>query len=245
MSHGLQALISYNLAKSNDLGSDDQSGLAAASVSQVMLPSLTPSDFDIRNSIAGAVSYEIPAPAWGHIGNAILRGWVVDGLVRVSATNQYHRACVYACVRFGQDSGPDRAGPALLDPRSYPARGHCIESCRLHNTPRRTDRRLSQERSAQPIFNRPDRSRRTPPGQPDRQPQAQSACRVLQFLQPSDVRAPGSSEPGNEFDSVFGKIGPGSTTNLSLGYGAAIGGQSPLYTLGGPRSAQFTIKLQF
>jgi hypothetical protein len=57
--------------------------------------------------------------------------------------------------------------------------------------------------------------------------------------------APGASEPGNEFDLSFGKIGPGSTTNLLLGGGAALGGQSPLYTLGGPRSAQFTIKLQF
>jgi hypothetical protein len=57
--------------------------------------------------------------------------------------------------------------------------------------------------------------------------------------------APGSPEPGNIFDTAFGKIGPGSTTNLLLGGGAALGGQSPLYALGGPRSAQFTIKLQF
>ena len=51
----------------------------------MVLPSLTPSDFDIRNSIAGAVSYELPAPAWGRVGNAILRGWAIDGLVRVSS----------------------------------------------------------------------------------------------------------------------------------------------------------------
>src|SRR5258707_6431872 len=41
MSHGLQALVSYNLAKSSDLGSDDSNAFAAASVSQVVLPSLT------------------------------------------------------------------------------------------------------------------------------------------------------------------------------------------------------------
>ncbi len=85
MSHGLQALISYNLAKSSDLGSDDESGLVAASVGQVVLPPLTPSDFDIRNSIAAAVSYEVPAPPWGRVSNAILKGWAIDGLVRVSS----------------------------------------------------------------------------------------------------------------------------------------------------------------
>jgi hypothetical protein len=57
--------------------------------------------------------------------------------------------------------------------------------------------------------------------------------------------APGASEPGYIFDPSFGKIGPGSTTNLALGSGGAVGGQNPLYSLGGPRSAQFTIKLQF
>ena len=56
--------------------------------------------------------------------------------------------------------------------------------------------------------------------------------------------APGANEPGDPFQP-FGQIGPGSTTNIVLGPAAAFGGQSPLYSLGGPRSAQFTIKLQF
>jgi hypothetical protein len=56
MSHGLQALVSYNLARSSDLGSADTSGLSANSVSDIVLPPLTPSDYDIRQSIAGAVS---------------------------------------------------------------------------------------------------------------------------------------------------------------------------------------------
>ena len=55
----------------------------ATSVSAIVLPPLTPSDYDIRQSIAGAVSYEVPAPSWGRTGSAILKGWAVDGLVRV------------------------------------------------------------------------------------------------------------------------------------------------------------------
>jgi hypothetical protein len=42
--------------------------------------------------------------------------------------------------------------------------------------------------------------------------------------------------------SGFGKIGV--TTNEALGGGGG-GGQSTLYTPGGPRSAQFTIKMIF
>jgi len=51
MSHGLQALVSYNLAKSSDLGSSDVNGLLAPSLSDIVLPPLTPSDYDIRQSI--------------------------------------------------------------------------------------------------------------------------------------------------------------------------------------------------
>ena len=81
MSHGLQALVSYNLAKSSDLGSADNHGLLVNSVSDIVLPPLTPSDYDIRQSIAGAVSYEVPAPSWGGAAHAILKGWAVDGFV--------------------------------------------------------------------------------------------------------------------------------------------------------------------
>jgi hypothetical protein len=57
--------------------------------------------------------------------------------------------------------------------------------------------------------------------------------------------APGYNEPETHFGVAnFGQIDTGSTTNLALGGGVA-GSQSPQYALGGPRSAQFTLKLQF
>jgi hypothetical protein len=60
--------------------------------------------------------------------------------------------------------------------------------------------------------------------------------------------APGNTQPYSGFgteNTNFGKIQVGSTTNLALGGGGGNGGQSPLYALGGPRSAQFTLKLIF
>jgi hypothetical protein len=58
--------------------------------------------------------------------------------------------------------------------------------------------------------------------------------------------APGANQPDTEFGTaLFGKTDPYSTTNLVQGGGGSGGGQNPLYAVGGPRSAQFTVKLLF
>jgi hypothetical protein len=58
--------------------------------------------------------------------------------------------------------------------------------------------------------------------------------------------APGSQCAPATFSgaSGFGKVCPGtSTTNIDGG--RPSNGQSPLYAVGGPRSAQFTVKVSF
>jgi hypothetical protein len=248
MSHGLQALVSYNLAKSSDLGSDDESSVAAASVSQVVLPSLTPSDFDIRNSIAAAVSYEVPAPAWGRAGKAILGGWAIDGLVRVSSAPPINIvvAVISPVLGFYRTQAeivpgqpywiPDPTQPAgiALNPAAFtsPPAGQ------MGDFPRnglRSPYSIDQtDLAVRRRFNLTDRLK------------LNVRAEYFNVFNHPMFGAPGSSEPGNYFvDPSFGKVGPGSTTNLELGGGAALGGQSPLYALGGPRSAQFTIKLEF
>jgi hypothetical protein len=247
MSHGLQALVSYNLAKSSDLGSYDESGLAASSLDQVVLPPLMPSDFDIRNSIAAAVSYEVPAPAWGRAGKAILGGWAIDGLVRISSAPPINIvvAVVSPVLGFYRTQAeivpdqsfwiPDPTQPAgiALNPAAFtsPPPGQMGDfprnGLRSPYSIDQTDLALRRR------FNLTDRLK------------LNVRAEYFNVFNHPMFGAPGSGEPGNEFDSVFGKIGPGSTTNLELSGGAALGGQSPLYALGGPRSAQFTIKLQF
>jgi hypothetical protein len=247
MSHGLQALISYNLAQSSDLGSDDSNGFRAPSVSQVVLPSLTPSDFDIRSSIAGAVSYELPSPAWGRISNAILRGWAIDGLVRVSSAPPINITVeavspVFGFYRTQAEIVPGQ--PFWIADSTQPS-GTALNPAAFTTPP------------AGQVGNFPRNGLRSPYSIDQTDLAVRRRFKLTENLNLS-VRAeyfnvfnhpmfgaPGSPEPGNIFDPVFGKIGPGSTTNLALGTGAALGGQSPLYALGGPRSAQFTIKLQF
>ena len=57
--------------------------------------------------------------------------------------------------------------------------------------------------------------------------------------------APGAAQPYSGLPGfvAFGKVA--ATTNEALGGGGTVGGQSILYGLGGPRSAQFTLKLIF
>jgi hypothetical protein len=247
MSHGLQALISYNLAKSSDLGSADSSGLTAGSVSQLVLPPLTPSDFDIRNSIAGAVSYELPSPAGGHIGNAILRGWALDGLVRVSSAPPINivELVISPTVGAYRTQAQVVPGQPFWIPDSTQPSGTALNPAAFTPPP------VGQ------VGDFPRNSLRSPYSIDQTDLAVRRRFKLNERLN-LNLRAeyfnvfnhpmfgaPGSPEPGNILDTTFGKIGPGDTTNLLLGGGAALGGQSPLYALGGPRSAQFTIKLQF
>jgi hypothetical protein len=247
MSHGLQALVSYNLAKSSDLGSYDESGLAASSLDQVVLPRLTPSDFDIRNSIAAAVSYEVPAPAWGRVGKAILGGWAIDGLVRVSSAPPINIvvAVVSPVLGFYRTQAEIVPGqPYWIADSSQPS-GTALNPAAFTSPPvgQMGDFPRNGLRSPYSI-DQTDLAVRRRFNLTDRLKLNVRAEYFNVFNHPM-FGAPGSSEPGNILDPVFGKVGPGSTTNLELGGGAALGGQSALYALGGPRSAQFTVKLQF
>jgi hypothetical protein len=246
MSHGLQALVSYTFAKTSDLGSNDGTGMDAPSVSQVVLPPLSPSDFDIRHSVAGAVSYEVPAPAWGRVGKAILKGWALDGLVRASsappinvtvgnqlATIGYHD--VQASVVPGQ--------PFWIADPTQPS-GRALNPDAFSNPP------------AGELGDFPRNSLRSPYSI-DQTDLALRRRFILTERLKLDVRAeyfnvfnhpmfgvPGFNQPNTEFGTLgFGKID--TTTNNAQGGGGAGGGQNPLYAVGGPRSAQFTLKLLF
>jgi hypothetical protein len=246
MSHGLQALVSYNFSKASDTGSNDGTGFVVPSVSQIVVPPLTPSDFDLRHSVAGAVSYEVPAPAWGRASNAILKGWAVDALVRVSSAppltvvvgNQtsvvgYHQ--VLADVVPGQPSWiPDPTQPAgrALNPAAFstPANGaqgnYPRNSLRSPYSIDQTDLALRRR------FNLTERVK------------LDVRAEYFNVFNHPMFGAPGGTQPDTGFGiSGFGKVSV--TTNEALGGGGAAGGQSLLYALGAPRSAQFTLKLIF
>ncbi len=250
MSHGLQALVSYNLAKSSDLGSSDVSGLAAQSLSEIVLPPLTPSDYDVRQFLGAAVSYEMPTPAWGGIGNAIVKGWAVDGLVRVFSGAPLNITVgglspvagfysTQAEIVPGQPFWiPDPSQPIgrALNPAafSFPPAGQ------VGDFPRNGLRSpYSIDQTDVALRRRFDLTERV---------KLDVRAEYFNVFNHPMFGLPGSNcAPNDQWAYGGGSINPGfgkvcSTANLDAG---GSGGQSALYAPGGPRSAQFTVKILF
>jgi outer membrane receptor protein involved in Fe transport len=261
MAHGLQALVSYNLSKSSDLGSYVENGFWASSVSQVVLPPLTPSDFDIRQSLSGAVSYELPAPAWGKVGHAVLKGWAVDGLLRVTSVPPLNVTIGTFLPAIGSFiTQPDVvAGQPYWIANSNEPGGKALNPAAF-------------TRSATGTGNSPRNGIRNIYGSIDQTDLALRRRFNLTERVKLDVRAecfnifnhpmfgaPGlsggvdglSAAPWNFWgygptpSPLFGKVYPGYTTNVAANATLNGGGQNPLYAVGGPRSGQFTLKVMF
>ena len=262
MLRGLQALVSYSFAKSSDLGSTDSinpTGLngttAAASVSQIVLPPLTPSDFDVRHSISGAVSYEIPAPDWGRVGNAILKNWALDGLLRATSAPPLNAQIGMISKTIGPYvTQPDKVlgqpywipdltqpGGKALNPNAFtkPALGA------VGNFPRNGLRNIysldQTDLALRRRFNLTERVKL------DLRLEYFNVFNHPMFGAPGAVSSPYTFWGyGPTALPIFGKVLPGFTTNVAMGgINGLTTGQSALYAVGGPRSGQVTLKLIF
>jgi hypothetical protein len=254
LSSGLQALVSYNLSKTSDLGSSDDSGVAAASISQVVPPPLSPADFDLRNTFSAAVSYEIPALPWGGIRNAVLKGWAIDGLLRITSQppinvfvsvvspvlGLYHPQAEVVPGQSYWIHDPTQPNGLALNPNAFttPAVGATGNFPRngLHSGYSIDQTDLAVRRR----FNLTERVN------------LDIRAEYFNIFNHPMFGAPGSGNApytywgyGPTATAGFGQVTPGYTTNLTLGPGGSAGGQNPLYSVGGPRSGQLTVKITF
>lgn len=84
MTRGLQALLSYTWAKSLDTASDESNNSFQAPAARLSPSSdRGPSSFDIRHAFTGAASYEIPAFSSSRVARAIAGGFALDSIVRL------------------------------------------------------------------------------------------------------------------------------------------------------------------
>jgi len=83
LSRGLQALASYTWSHSIDIASTDAFANYLNTPSVVANPNIDRgnSDFDIRNALTAGVTYILPAPASDKVARAALGGWSVDGFI--------------------------------------------------------------------------------------------------------------------------------------------------------------------
>ena len=262
MTSGLQALVSYSLTKSSDILSNDYSTseiFSGSSVQSLPTPPLSRSDFDIRNNLSAALSYELPTPPLGSAGRVLLSNWVLDGILRLSSgppldIRMIGTSAVLSGYQVIPDlvpgqpiwlSAPGQPAGKVLNPDAftYPANGaignlgrNSIQSpFGIAQTDLALQRRfplserLNLEFRAE-FFNLFNHPMFGGPSAPN----------TLLGI----CSASGCSLKNSSFGTV---VDPYGTLNVGLsgtGTGSVVG-QSPLYALGGPRSTQFTLKLSF
>lgn len=246
MLHGLQVLASYTFAKSTDSASTSLgNGIGAQTLAQLSNAAglnYGYSNFDVRHTYSAAVSYELPAPQWGKVGDAILTGWAIDTIVRgrsgypltvqdhlnqilLNGTLQQTRPNVVPGQPFWIKN-PAAPGGRVLNPEAFTAPTNNLPGNEVRNSLRdfgaaQTDLAVRRR------FNFTERVK-------------------------LDFRA----EYFNLFNHPMFSLLPYQIYYGSPGFGEACetlanafyhggNGQSPLYAMGGNRSGQLTLKLSF
>jgi len=242
LSRGLQALASYSLSHSIDIASTDSSAGNVNTPGTVASPKLDRgnSDFDIRHSFTAGVTYDLPAPRPQKFVRAAFGGWSVDTFVLARSAPPFD---VVRATSFA-------AGVALA-PRPDVITGVPLEL-------------FGPQYPGGKIFNKAAFTV-APPGQ-----QGSFGRNVLRGFGATQIdfalqrQFHLTEKMGlrfrSEFFNIFNHPSFGDPNNIltsplfghstqalasSLGSGGANGGFNPLYQIGGPRSIQLALKLQF
>lgn len=240
LSQGLQALASYGWSHSIDITSND-SDFNAPSAQVDPGADRGPSDFDVRHSLAAAITYDIPVLALNNFGRVVLRNWSVDTIITA-------RTATPVDVFTGRDLGFGSFNfrprlvpgvPVYLNDASVPG-GKIINRLAFAFALPATQRQGTLGRNSLRGF---------PASQLDfalRRRFELTEALGLQFRIEcfNILNHPNFGDPVGDLGSgLFGH----STSMLgrSLGSGGINGGLTPQYQIGGPRSIQLTLKLQF
>lgn len=241
LSQGLQALASYTFSHSIDNASTDAFTFLNTPTSFAN-PNIdrSNSDFDIRHSCAVGVTYSLPTPQRNKFSRATLGGWSVDAFVLArSAPPVNITGTLFVGGGTALFPRPDvvPGQPLELFGSQYPG-GKIINKAAFISAPNGT----------QGAFPR-NYLRTFGASQVDFAFQ-----REFHFTERMQLRFrgeffnifnhPNFGPPTNSITSpLFGYST--ATLNNSLGSGGANGGLNPLYQIGGPRSIQLALKLQF
>jgi hypothetical protein len=245
LSRGLQALASYTLASSKDNTSNDTIP-ALPSVRVDPERDWGPSDFDVRHTLSGGLTYAIPTPALGSVWHAIVSGWSVDSVL--TARSALPVNVLTGTTAFGVSSAlrPDVVPgiPFYLNDSTVPGRqrfNRAAFTAPPLNASGNPLRQGTLGRNALHGFamSQVDLAvrRDIPIGERmnvQLRAEAFNLFNQTSFGQPTNTLSSG----------LFGQ--PTRTLASGLGAGGVAGGGfSPLYQVGGPRSIQLALKLQF
>jgi hypothetical protein len=249
LAQGLQALASYTWSHSIDNASSDSLSRLRITVGgpqgqAVFLPNTDrgASDFDVRHSVSAAISYNLPVPRAGTFGRALLRDWSVDGLFRARTATPVN--IVVRSEVIGENLIVELQRPDLLpgvplyidDPAV--AGGRRINRAAFLVPAQIRQGTLGYNALRGFGVSQIDLAlrRQFPWGE---QLKLQFRAEVFNVF-----NHPNFGNPINTLNSPFF----GQSTQMlsrSLGTGGINGGLSPIYQIGGPRSAQIALKLLF
>jgi hypothetical protein len=253
MSRGLQILTSYTWSHSIDTASTD-SGIASSPTDPNR--DRGNSDFDIRHAFSAAVTYALPSPREGKFARALLGNWFVDGIVSARSAAPVDLFSAGAFIGGVQTIlRPDLIPgiPLYLDDPLAPGGrrfNNTIDpsrpGCKGPFCPPSPGRQGTLGRNVMRGF---------PMSQLDLAVRRHFSLGERMTLQ---LRAeafnifnhPNFGDPGanNDLANLLTSPNFGQSTQMlksSLGTGGTTGGFSPLYQVGGPRSIQLALKLQF
>ncbi len=242
LSKGLQALASYTWAHSIDIASTDAFANYLNTPGFIANPNIDrgDSDFDIRNSFTAGVTYELPSPESNRVLHAAFGDWSVDTFILARSAPPVD---VIGAIFFAAGTAlyprpnVNLGVPQVFYGSQYPG-GKIFNKAAFTAPPK----------GQQGDFNR-NVLRGFGATQVDFAVQRQfPLAERLRLNFRSEFfnifNHPNFGFPNNNLTGpLFGR----STQTLasSLGSGGPNGGFNPLYQIGGPRSIQLALKLQF
>jgi hypothetical protein len=247
LSQGLQTLASYTWSHSIDIASTDAFAHYLSTPPSVGNPNIdrANSDFDIRHSFTAGVTYNLPTPGSHSAVSAVLGGWSVDSFVLARSAPPVDVVGGFSfaagtILKYRPNVNP--GVPLELSGSQYPG-GKIFNQAAF--TPAAAGQQGDFGRNVLRGFNGI---------QADVSVQRQFRLTEnvsLRFRSEffNIFNHPNFGPPNNTVPTptapnpLFGY----STQTLasSLGSGGASGGLNPLYQMGGPRSIQLALKLQF
>jgi len=233
-----QAVAAYTWSHSIDINSNDSfSNIPSLQVNPAL--DRGPSDFDVRHSFSAAVTYDLPTTNLHGVSSKLFGNWSLDAML-------IGRTSTPVDIFSGRDNGyglfnfrPDRIENVPLYLNDPNAPGGKVINRAAFAVPK-ASRQGTLGRNALrgfPLFQTNFSLRRRL--KLSEQINLQLRAEVFNLF-----NHPIFADPVGDLGSgLFGQAS--STLGRSLGGGGSNGGLSPLYQLGGPRSVQLGLKLQF
>lgn len=241
LAHGLQGLASYAFSHSIDSASSDANrysntpdSIASASADR------GDSDFDVRHAFTAGLTYDLPSPDRGKSVRAIFGGWSLSGFVYARSAPPVN---ITGAISFGAGTAL-RYRPNLNPGVPLELHGEQYPGGKVFNKAAFTAAPAGEQGSLGRNVLRGFGASQADVAVQRRFRVADQVGLSLRAEMFNVFNHANFGPPNGDLSSpLFGR----STQTLasSLGAGGANGGLNPLYQVGGPRSIQLALKLQF